>query len=87
MIVGGGLGFEAQFRVWDSFVGFRPAMAMELRGDCDCDELLRNLSASLRTYLPVKPEAPRIMRSNFVTLGSIFLNFLAKTSVFFKIID
>lgn len=82
MIVGGGLGFEAHFRVWDSFVGFRPAMAMELRGD-----LLRNLSASLRTYLPVKPEAPRIMRSNFVTLGSIFLNFLEKTSVFFKIID
>lgn len=33
VIVGGELGFEAQFRVWDSFVGFRPAMAMELRGD------------------------------------------------------
>lgn len=65
---GGGLGWEDQIRVWASFVGFRPAMAMamEVRGDW----VLRNLRASLRTYLPVKPEAPRIIRSNFV--ASIF---------------
>jgi hypothetical protein len=31
------------------------------------------LRVSLRTYLPVKPDAPRIIRSNFfVTFGSIF---------------
>jgi hypothetical protein len=31
------------------------------------------LRVSLRTYLPVKPDAPRIIRSNFfVAFGSIF---------------
>lgn len=76
---GGGLGFEAHWRVWASFVGLRPAMAMEVRGE---DDVLRNLRASLRTYLPVKPDAPRIIRSNFVAFGSIFLE---KRKVVFRI--
>ncbi|KAK2359482.1 putative mitochondrial saccharopine dehydrogenase oxidoreductase [Trifolium repens] len=71
-VSGGWLGFEAHLRVWANLVGFRPAMAMELRDDDDW--LLKNLRVSLRTYLPVKPDAPRIIRSNFfVTFGSIFL--------------
>lgn len=41
---------------------------MEVRGE---EGVLRNLSASLRTYLPVKPDAPKIIRSNFVEFGSI----------------
>ncbi|KAJ1398750.1 sodium pump decarboxylase [Sesbania bispinosa] len=41
------------------------AMELNLRVDDDEEEvLLRNLRASLRTYLPVKPDAPRIIRSN-----------------------
>jgi len=58
--VGAGLGLEAHSRARVSFCGLRPAMAMDLRGE---DGVLRNLRASRRTYLPVKPEAPRIMRS------------------------
>lgn len=54
-------------------------MAMEVRGE---DDVLRNLRASLRTYLPVKPDAPRIIRSNFVAFGSIFLE---KRKVVFRI--
>lgn len=57
---GGGLGRDAHCRAWVSFEGLRPAMAMEVRGE---EGLLRNLSASRRTYFPVKPEAPRMMRS------------------------
>lgn len=59
-IGGGGSGWVAHLRVWVSLAGLRPARAMEPRGE---DGVLRNLSASLTTYLPVKPEAPRIMRS------------------------
>lgn len=64
---GGGSGRVAHWRVWVSFEGLRPAMAMELNlrvDDEDEEVLLRNLRASLRTYLPVKPDAPRIIRSN-----------------------
>lgn len=55
---GGGFGCEAHWRVWVSLVGLRPARAMVLRGGWE-----RNLRASLTTYLPVKPEAPRMIRS------------------------
>jgi hypothetical protein len=41
---------------------------MEVRGE---DDVLRNLRASLRTYLPVKPDAPKIIRSSFVEFDSI----------------
>lgn len=54
------LGREAQLRVWASFDGSRPAIARELKL-----LVLRNFRASLRTCLPVKPEAPRITMSNF----------------------
>lgn len=43
-----------------SLVRLRPAKAKDLRGE---EGVLRNLRASWTTYLPVKPEAPRIMRS------------------------
>ena len=59
-IGGGGSGWVAHFRVWVSLAGFRPAKAMDLRGE---DGVFRNFTASLTTYLPVKPEAPRIIRS------------------------
>lgn len=61
---GGGLGWEAQARVWRSLLGFRPARARVWIGE-EGVVVLRNLRASRRTYLPVKPEAPRIIRSNF----------------------
>jgi len=54
-------------------------MAMEVRGE---DGVLRNLRASLRTYLPVKPDAPKIIRSNFVEFGSILFE---KRKVVFRI--
>lgn len=54
------LGREAQLRAWASLVGLRPARAMDLRGE---EGTLRNLRASLTTYLSVKPEAPKITRS------------------------
>lgn len=41
-----------------SLVGLRPARAIVLRGGWP-----RNLRASFTTYLPVKPDAPRIIRS------------------------
>jgi len=41
-------------------VGLRPARARDLRGE---EGTLRNLRASLTTYFPVKPEAPKIIRS------------------------
>lgn len=70
---GGGSGRVAQFRVWVSFDGFRPAIAMELnlRDDEEVLVVLRNLRDSLRTCLPVKPDAPRIMTSNAV-VGAAF---------------
>ena len=61
-IDGGELGCAAHLRVSISFVGFRPARAKDLRGEEE-EEGLRNLRASRTTYLPVKPEAPRIMKS------------------------
>ena len=45
---------------WVSLVGLRPAKAKVFRGE---EGVLRNLRASLMTYLPVKPEAPKIIRS------------------------
>lgn len=57
---GGGFGWEAHWRVWVSFVGLRPAKARDFRGE---EGVLRNLRASFTTYFPVKPEAPRMMRS------------------------
>ena len=60
-IGGGELGCAAHLRVSVSFVGFRPARAKDLSGEEG--EGLRNLRASRTTYLPVKPEAPRIMKS------------------------
>lgn len=58
--VGDGSGRVAHWRVWVSFDGLRPAKAMDLRGE---EWVLRNLRVSLRTCLPVKPDAPRIIRS------------------------
>lgn len=57
---GGEFGWAAHLRVWVSLVGLRPAKARDLRGEAG---VFRNFRASLTTYLPVKPEAPRIMRS------------------------
>lgn len=57
---GGGLGWAAQVRVWANLDGLRPAKARVLSGD---EGELKNLRASLTTYLPVKPEAPNIMMS------------------------
>ncbi|XP_056682549.1 uncharacterized protein [Spinacia oleracea] len=57
---GGGVGWVAQMRDWASFVGFRPAIARVLRGE---EDELRNFRDSLRTYLPVKPDAPSTMMS------------------------
>lgn len=51
-----------------SLAGLRPAKAMDLSGE---EGTLRNLRASLTTYLPVKPEAPKMMRSKAV-LGLSF---------------
>lgn len=67
-MVGGGFGWVAQERDWASFVGFRPAIARDLiwRGEDDDGFWLwrlRNLRDSLRTYLPVKPDAPSMMMS------------------------
>ena len=60
-IAGGGWGWAAHSRACASFEGFRPARARVLRGD---EELAsKNLRASLTTYLPVKPEAPRMIIS------------------------
>ena len=59
-IAGGGLGWVAHSRACANFEGFRPARARVLRGE---KGLPRNLRASLTTYLPVKPEAPRMMIS------------------------
>lgn len=61
-IGGGGFGWEAQARVWRSLSGFRPARARVLRGE---EGVLRNLRDSWTTYLPVKPDAPRMTRSYF----------------------
>lgn len=55
------MGEEAHERVWESLEGLRPARARVLRGE---EGLLRNFRASRTTYLPVKPEAPRITTSN-----------------------
>lgn len=60
VISGGGSGWAAQTRAWERRVVLRPAKAMDLRGE---DGEFKNLRASLITYLPVNPEAPRIMRS------------------------
>ena len=60
-IDGGELGWAAHLRVSDSFVGFRPARAKDLRGEEG--DGLRNLRACRTTYLPVKPEAARIIKS------------------------
>lgn len=59
-IEGGGLGWEAQERAWVNFDSFRPAKARLFNGE---EGVLRNLRASLITYLPVKPDAPKIMIS------------------------
>jgi len=71
---GGGLGLAAQLRAWANLEGSRPAMARELK-------LFRNFKASLRTCLPVKPEAPRITMSNFEVAMSFSLSLLTFTSL------
>lgn len=55
---GGELGCEAHWRVWVSLLALRPARARVLRRGWE-----RNLRASFTTYLPVKPEAPTMIRS------------------------
>lgn len=59
-IGGGEFGCAAHFRASASLLGFRPAKARDLTGEVG---VLRNLRASLTTYFPVKPEAPRMTRS------------------------
>jgi hypothetical protein len=68
-IEGGGSGRVAQLRVWVNFDWFRPAIAMELKFRLLflLVLLLKNLRACLRTCLPVKPVAPKIMMSNVCT--------------------
>lgn len=66
---GGGSGRVVHWRIWASLVGLRPAIAMELNDD-DEEVVLRNLRACLRTCLPVKPDAPRIIRSNVGAVGT-----------------
>lgn len=51
---------EAHFRVWANLVELRPAKARVLRGEFG---VLTNLRASLTTYLPVKPDAPKMIMS------------------------
>lgn len=58
---GGELGWAAHWRVWFSLVRLRPAKARVLKGE---EGEFRNFKASLTTYLPVNPEAPRITMSN-----------------------
>lgn len=53
-------GCEAHWRAWATLVEFRPARARFLSGE---EGVFRNLSASLITYFPVKPEAPKIIIS------------------------
>nr|GFB02205.1 hypothetical protein [Tanacetum cinerariifolium] len=58
------LGYDgwAQFKVCVSLDGFLPAKAKVLRGEWLL-LLLRNLRVSRTTYLPVKPDAPKITMS------------------------
>lgn len=72
------MGEEAHVRDWESLEGLRPARARVLRGE---EGLLRNFRASRTTYLPVKPEAPRITTSN--SLDSDLL----PSSIFFSSAD
>lgn len=67
-IGGGGFGHVAHLRDWESLLGFLPAKAMDFRGE---EGAFRNFRASLITYLPVKPEAPKMIRSKS-GLGLIF---------------
>nr|GFB10902.1 hypothetical protein [Tanacetum cinerariifolium] len=57
------LGYDgwAQFKACVSLDGFLPAKAKVLRGELLL--LLRNLRVSRMTYLPVKPDAPKITMS------------------------
>lgn len=71
---GGGLGLAAQLRVWANLEVSRPAIAMELK-------LVRNFRASLRTCLPVKPEAPRITMSNFEVGADTAMSFSSHFSL------
>lgn len=50
----------AQERAWLNFDSLLPAKAMFFNGE---EGVLRNLRASLITYLPVKPDAPKIIMS------------------------
>lgn len=59
-ILGGGFGRDAHRRASESLDVLRPAKARVLRGEFGT---LRNLRASRTTYLPVKPEAPKITMS------------------------
>lgn len=59
-IWGGGFGRAAHWRAWESLELLRPAIAKLFNGE---EGALRNLRASLMTYLPVKPEAPKIITS------------------------
>lgn len=59
-IEGGGFGWVAQERAWLIFDSFLPAKARFFNGE---QGVLRNLRASLITYLPVKPDAPKIIMS------------------------
>lgn len=60
-MAGGESGWAAHCKACANLEGFRPARARVLRG---VEGLLRrNLRASRTTYLPVKPEAPRMMMS------------------------
>lgn len=59
-ICGGGLGWDAHWRAWATLDGLRPDKARDFNGE---DGTLKNLRASRITYLPVKPEAPKITMS------------------------
>lgn len=65
-IEGGGFGWVAQERAWVNFDSLRPAKARFFKGE---EGVLRNLRASLITYLPVKPDAPKIIMSYGGELG------------------
>lgn len=59
-MVGGDDEDEAHFKASESLDEFRPAKARVLKGEFG---VLRNLRASRITYLPVKPDAPKMMMS------------------------
>lgn len=58
---GGGFGWDAQERDSESLWWSRPAMAKERERDGFWG--LMNLRVSRMTYFPVKPDAPKMIRS------------------------